>query len=604
MRPFERCHAGVTRQGGAQHEQGDRRTGAFAEPHAKSEQRGHAERLHEARMPSLRRKMADTRVVERVGAKRLQRCGGGRRHHAVEKHWDTLVARGEARAEDRGEFAPTESRRGVQWIGKHIDMPRERFLDDRVLAGETRIIDAGACARETRAAAKERRRQRRRRRRVADTHLAKHDQIGRFRYRLITGGHGVKKRVLAHGRGDREIGGGFVERHGRDAQAGACLARELIDRRAARGKVRHHLRRHVGWIGGDALGRNPMIARKDQDLGVVERRRIAPLPGREPGGELFQPTKAACRLGQPPFSGRDSPGSAGIRLGKLKASGAQVVNGGKARHFGVISRTRNNDPRKLRRGIAKDFTGMGGITTDLRTGLAFCTRLPVGAPPDANLAQAAWTFPVVGVVVGVLGALAYWFASAVGLPPFVAAALAVAATALVTGCLHEDGLADIADGFGGGTTRARKLEIMRDSRNGAYGTVALLLSLLLRVGAIASLAGPGLVAAALIGAHAGARAGLPFFMRAVPNAREDGLSASAGTPSAGSASGGALLGLLVLMFFLGVGPGLLAALLVVAGLIVLARLSFSQIGGKTGDVLGAAEQISEILILLAVAALW
>jgi adenosylcobinamide-GDP ribazoletransferase len=246
---------------------------------------------------------------------------------------------------------------------------------------------------------------------------------------------------------------------------------------------------------------------------------------------------------------------------------------------------------------------MGGITTELRTGLAFCTRLPVTAPEAANLAKAAWTFPVVGALIGALGALVYWLAGGLSLPPFVSATLAVAATALVTGCLHEDGLADTADGFGGGTTRERKLEIMRDSRTGTYGVVALIVSFMLRAGTIASLAGPGLAAAALIAAHAGARATLPIFMRAVPNARDDGLSSGAGTPPAGPASIAALLGLLALMAFLGVGAGLVAAFLVVMGLIAFARLSMRQIGGQTGDVLGAVEQASEILILLTAAAL-
>jgi adenosylcobinamide-GDP ribazoletransferase len=246
---------------------------------------------------------------------------------------------------------------------------------------------------------------------------------------------------------------------------------------------------------------------------------------------------------------------------------------------------------------------MGGLTTELRTGLAFCTRLPVTAPADASLAKAAWTFPVVGALIGALGALVYWLADGLGLPPSVAATLAVAATALITGCLHEDGLADTADGFGGGATRERKLEIMRDSRTGTYGVVALIISFMLRAGAIASLAEPGLAAAALIAAHAGARAELPFFMRTVPNARGDGLSSSVGAPDSGPASVAMLLGLLALVLCLGFAAGVGAALVMGAGLIVLARLSTSQIGGQTGDVLGAAEQTSEILILLTAAAL-
>jgi adenosylcobinamide-GDP ribazoletransferase len=247
---------------------------------------------------------------------------------------------------------------------------------------------------------------------------------------------------------------------------------------------------------------------------------------------------------------------------------------------------------------------MGGITTDLKAGLAFCTRLPITAPSGARLSTAAWTLPIVGALVGTIGALVYWLADGLDLPVFVAATLAVGATALLTGCLHEDGLADTADGLGGGGTPEHALEIMRDSRSGAYGIVALILSFLLRVGAVASLAGPGLVAAGLIAAHAGARAVLPLLMRAVPPARQDGLSAGAGAPQPGRASMAALIGLLIVMVCLGVGAGLLAAILVVVGMWLLARLSLRMIGGQTGDVLGAAEQAGEILILLTAATQW
>jgi adenosylcobinamide-GDP ribazoletransferase len=249
---------------------------------------------------------------------------------------------------------------------------------------------------------------------------------------------------------------------------------------------------------------------------------------------------------------------------------------------------------------------INGLSTDLRTGLAFLTRLPLAssAPSTGSeVARASWTFPVVGAAVGALGALLYWIAHGLGLQPFVSAALAVTATLLVTGCLHEDGLADTADGFGGGGTRERKLEIMRDSGIGSYGAAALILSLLLRVGAIASLAGPALVAPALIAAHAGARATMPVFMRRVPRARDDGLSAGAGDPPQGSAVLAVAIGLVVLLLCLGLGATVLAALLLATATVLLAWLSVTQIGGQTGDVLGTQEQVSEILILL-VAAAW
>jgi adenosylcobinamide-GDP ribazoletransferase len=246
------------------------------------------------------------------------------------------------------------------------------------------------------------------------------------------------------------------------------------------------------------------------------------------------------------------------------------------------------------------------LSTELKTGLAFLTRLPLAlSAPDtgADVARASWTFPVIGAFEGAFGALVYWFAHSLGQPALVGASLAVAATLLITGALHEDGLADTADGFGGGTTRERKLDIMRDSFIGTYGAAALILSLLLRIGAIASLADPALAALALIAAHAGARATLPIFMRRVPRARQDGLSAEAGVPPPQSAAIAIAIGLGVLLICLGFGATFITLILVALALGLMARLTVNQIGGQTGDVLGAVEQASEILILLAASAL-
>lgn len=246
------------------------------------------------------------------------------------------------------------------------------------------------------------------------------------------------------------------------------------------------------------------------------------------------------------------------------------------------------------------------LSTELKTGLVFLTRLPLvpSAPiTGADIAQASWTFPVIGVGIGAAASLIYWIAHGLGLDALVGAVLAVAATLLITGALHEDGLADMADGFGGGATQERKLEIMRDSRIGTYGVLALIISLMLRVGAVASLAQPALVALGLIAAHAGARATLPIFMRRVPRARADGLSAEAGAPPQQSAAIAVGIGLVVVWLCLGLAAAFIAFLLLVAALGFMAWLSTRQIGGQTGDVLGAVEQAAEILILL-VAAIW
>jgi adenosylcobinamide-GDP ribazoletransferase len=248
---------------------------------------------------------------------------------------------------------------------------------------------------------------------------------------------------------------------------------------------------------------------------------------------------------------------------------------------------------------------MSSITTDIWTGLAFCTRLPLthgNASSGTGLARAAWTFPLIGALVGLFAAFIYWSAAGLDLLPFVSATLAIVAALLITGALHEDGLADTVDGFGG-RTRERKLEIMRDSRTGTYGVSALVLSFMLRAGALASLVEPGLVAVALIAAHAGGRATMPVLMLVLPRARQDGLSAEAGKPPLGSVIAAAILGMLALALCLGPATALVAALLVMAAVALMAWLSDQQIGGQTGDVLGAVEQVGETLILLVAAAM-
>lgn len=247
-----------------------------------------------------------------------------------------------------------------------------------------------------------------------------------------------------------------------------------------------------------------------------------------------------------------------------------------------------------------------GLITDFTASLAFCTRLPLvhsAFAEGTDIARASWAFPLVGAGVGLLGGLVCWLAASMGLHPFLSGVLALGTTMFATGCLHEDGLADTADGMGGGATPQRKMEIMRDSGIGAYGAAALTLSMMLRAGAIASLPGPGLMASALFAAHAGSRAALPALMRTVPPARADGLSAQAGRPPFNSVVTAALIGIAALIIGLGFSGALIAAALVATATYIIGRLCIAQIGGQTGDVLGALEQVSEILILL-VAAAW
>jgi adenosylcobinamide-GDP ribazoletransferase len=238
---------------------------------------------------------------------------------------------------------------------------------------------------------------------------------------------------------------------------------------------------------------------------------------------------------------------------------------------------------------------------ELKASIVFCTRLPLlRATPIAGsaIAKAAWAFPIAGVLVGLTGAVVYALARRAGLPAWPAAALTVAATLLATGCLHEDGLADTADGFGGGSTREQKLAIMRDSRIGVYGVCALAMSLVLRVAALASLPSAHAVVWALIASHAAARAAMPALMLMLAPARSDGLSFEAGRPPGEAVLAAAVIGFLILAICLHLGHGVLALILLAAIVALMAWLSMRQIEGQTGDVLGALEQASEIAVLL------
>ncbi|MEP9353380.1 adenosylcobinamide-GDP ribazoletransferase [Xanthobacter sp. KR7-65] len=251
------------------------------------------------------------------------------------------------------------------------------------------------------------------------------------------------------------------------------------------------------------------------------------------------------------------------------------------------------------------------IAKDVAAALRFYSRLPIPGGAEAHAApeldRIAYAIPLAGAVIGLIGGAVLMLALALKLPPFLAAVLAVTALVLATGCFHEDGLADTADGLGGGRDRAQRLAIMRDSRIGTYGASALLLALLLRVGALEALtvsAGPLRAALALVAAEAASRAAGVLLLRALPPARADGAAAAVGRPSADAALACSLMAALVagviLVASFGIGAvfaGLIGALL---ALIAMARLSARLIGGQTGDVAGATQQVAVIVFLIGV----
>ena len=266
----------------------------------------------------------------------------------------------------------------------------------------------------------------------------------------------------------------------------------------------------------------------------------------------------------------------------------------------------------MRRGEAAPAGGWQAVAGDLAHCVRFYSRLPVPALPweqDAhalpNFPRLVRVIPLAGLLLGLVPAAALIVALILDLGPWLSAMLAVAAMVLATGALHEDGLADVADSFGG-TTRDKRLEIMRDSRIGSFGATALFLALALRIGALAEIVSRAdalaAVAAILITASLSRTAGLmPLVF--LPPARRDGLSHAVGQPpretfwlAAGIAGAIAVaLGALA-----GLPPFGIALTIVLSGLAGLALTGFAarHLGGQTGDIVGAAQQVAEIAALI------
>ena len=231
---------------------------------------------------------------------------------------------------------------------------------------------------------------------------------------------------------------------------------------------------------------------------------------------------------------------------------------------------------------------------ELRMGFMILTRLPMGEIRGAvpGMGASAWSWPFVGAAIGALAALAHALAVSAGVPPLLAACIAVLASVFATGGLHEDGLADLADGFGGGRTRERRLEIMRDSRIGSYGALALGFSLVIRISAIAAIPHPS-IPFALIALGAASRAPLPAALRLMPRARSDGLGSSAAGVSDQRALLAGLAGLAALLA-IGLVSGIITGLVIGLAATALGLLAKARIGGQTGDVLGAMQQTAEL----------
>lgn len=257
----------------------------------------------------------------------------------------------------------------------------------------------------------------------------------------------------------------------------------------------------------------------------------------------------------------------------------------------------------------------GSILADFWLCIGFLSRLPVPQLASAvsphsftQFARAVRVLPLASALLGGLAALALWSAFEIGFKPQLAAALSIGTLILITGGVHEDGLADCADGFFGGATKESRLAILKDSRNGTFGTLALLLSLYLRIESLTAIAGVGFELATLVltGAAALSRTAglLPLVL--LPPARQNGAGFSAGRPHSDAllVAAGLAVSLAALPLAAGASPLRATTAIALSFFAALSVVPLAQrlIGGQTGDVAGASQQCCEITFYLCYAA--
>lgn len=240
---------------------------------------------------------------------------------------------------------------------------------------------------------------------------------------------------------------------------------------------------------------------------------------------------------------------------------------------------------------------------DLKVAALFLTRFPIhvdGTVTMRDLAAAVYAFPLIGAAVGLLGGLAFAAAAWLGLPSLPSALLAIVAMLLATGALHEDGLADTADGLGAGADRERALAIMADSRIGSFGALALIVSLLARLMVLAPMWDPRTVTAVLVASGMASRALMGVVMLVQPSAKAEGLAAAAGRPEPARVMVGSFIAIAATGALLPLPLAAGALLAAAAASLLLASWLGRRLGGCTGDTLGAVQQTAEIAFLLAV----
>ncbi|WP_242512667.1 adenosylcobinamide-GDP ribazoletransferase [Thalassospira povalilytica] len=237
------------------------------------------------------------------------------------------------------------------------------------------------------------------------------------------------------------------------------------------------------------------------------------------------------------------------------------------------------------------------VLSDFWRAMALLSRVPLPPVGDfraALIARSVWCWPLVGLVLAGLALLPAMLVDFLTGNPLVYAIFAIAAMVLLSGAMHEDGIADCADGFGGGMDRDRKLEIMRDSTVGTYAVVMLILTLGLRLVLITAAADIGQAGILFLIMAVISRAAMPVVMRILPPARDNGLGKGAGRPGWLPVLIGFAIASAIVLVLGGIGAMFAVIVGVMIAILIVAMVARSQIGGQTGDVLGATQICAEL----------
>ncbi|WP_052066068.1 adenosylcobinamide-GDP ribazoletransferase [Thalassospira australica] len=239
------------------------------------------------------------------------------------------------------------------------------------------------------------------------------------------------------------------------------------------------------------------------------------------------------------------------------------------------------------------------LISDFWRALALLSRVPVMGIDDFRatlIARSVWSWPLVGLLLAGFAVLPALLVYELTGNILIFAIVALAAMVLLTGCMHEDGMADCADGFGGGFERARKLEIMRDSHIGTYGVTALILCFGLRLVLLSAAGSAGQAVTLFLILAVTSRAAMPVVMHILPPARDNGLGKGAGHPKLIAVGIGVAIAAVVSVILSGViATAVIAAGAMLAITLVVAVAKW-QIGGQTGDVLGATQLTTELFV--------